>query len=322
VLLCVLAALPNVRTSALITGICLAIEMLGVFALIGTGLWHPARNLLEVLRHPVVADGSGHMVAASLGALALAGVGAAYATVGGNQAITFGEELHDPRRNMGRVILMAAAIGSLATALPVVCVVLGAHDLPRVLQSSAPFSAYFTSQVGPLASRIMSGCVALAILNSMIASNMFYARMAYGIGRDQVLTRRMSSWLATLHAGSGVPRNACLVIGVATAMCCIFSTHALVIFAAGLTTFALGLVSCAVFAGRLRGLTGQRGHWRSPLFPLAPLMGIGLTLVFLVAALQDAEVGRPSLLLLTACLAVALLWYGLVLKRRGWTPRL
>jgi len=318
----ILLALPKVRTSAVITGIFLAIEMLGVVALIATGLWHPTRDIAAVLREPMMSDGSGNLVQVSLGALALGAVGAAYATMGGNQAIAFGEEMHEPHQKMGRVILVAASIGALATALPVVCVVLGAHDLPGVLQSSAPFSAYFTAEVGPLASRVMSGCVALAIFNATIASNMFYARITFSLGRDKTLPRRASSWLGTIHSRSGVPRNATIALGVTSAACCVFGTHALVIFGTGLTTFALGLISCAVFAGRLKGLTGQQRHWRSPLFPLAPLVGISLTIAFLVAALQDKDVGRPSVLLLAACIGLGLLWYRFVLKPRGWRPQL
>jgi amino acid transporter len=318
----ILLALPKVRTSAIITGIFLAIEMLGVVALIATGLWHPARDLAEVLRQPLVVDGAGNLVQASIGALALGSISALYATLGGNQAIVFGEELRDPHKKMGRVILLAATIGGLATALPVICVVLGAHDLPMVLKSSAPFSAYFTAKIGPTASRAMSGCVALAIFNSIIATNMFYARIAFSAGRDEILPRRASSWIGTIHAGSGVPHNATLAIGLATAACCSFSTHALVIFGAGLTTFTLGLVSWAVFVGRLKGLTGRRGYWRSPLFPLVPLMGMALTIVFLAAGLQDADVGRPSVLLLAFCVGLALLWYRFAVKPRGWRPRL
>jgi hypothetical protein len=119
-----------------------------------------------------------------------------------------------------------------------------------------------------------------------------------------------------------VPINATIAIGAVSLACCAFSTHALVIFGTGLSIFALGLISCAVFAGRRKGLTGHDRHWRSPLFPLAPLMGLGLTLAFLIAALQDKEVGRPSVLLLAACIGLALLWYRFALKPRGWRPRL
>lgn len=318
----VLLSLLKVRTSALITGMFLAIEMLGVIALIATGLWHPARDLAQVLHDPRVADGAGHLVQVSIGALALGSISATYATMGGNQAICFGEELHEPHRKMGPVVLAAAAVGGLATALPVICVVLSARDLPRVLQSPAPFSTYFTLMLGPTFSRLMSSCVALAIFNAMIASWMFFARMAFSLGRDRILPLRASSWLGTIHARSGVPRNATIALGTAGAACCAFSTHALVVFGAGLATFTLGLVSCAVYAGRRQGLTGRSGRWRSPLFPLVPLMGIGLTILFLLAGLQDAGTGRPSVLLLSACIGIALLWYRFALRPRGWQPRI
>lgn len=168
----------------------------------------------------------------------------------------------------------------------------------------------------------MSGCVALAIFNALIASNMFYARIAFSMGRDGVLPGPASTWLGTIHSKTGVPRNATLAIGVASLACCSLSTHALVTFGTGLSIFALGLISCAVFAGRRKGLTGHHGHWRSPLFPIAPLMGLGLTVAFLVAALQDRDVGRPSVLLLASCIALAMLWYRFALRPRGWLPRL
>jgi amino acid transporter len=318
----VVLALAKVRTGAFITGAFLAIEMLGVLALIVSGLWHPARDLAQALNRPLTPDDAGNLVQVSLGAMALGSIGAAYATTGGNQAIAFGEELHDPHRKMGRVILAAAAIGGLATVLPIVCVVLGANDLSAVLHSPAPFSAYFTAKVGPLASRVMSGCVALAIFNAIVATNMFYARMAFSMGRDGILPGRASAWLATIDARSGVPRNATIAIGVVSATCCAFSAHALVIFGTGLTTFTFLLVSTAILAGRLKGLTGQPGHWRTPLFPLVPVLGLGLTAVFLVAALQDRDVGRPSVLILSACIGLALLWYRFALKPRNWRPRL
>jgi hypothetical protein len=68
--------------------------------------------------------------------MALAGVSAAYATAGGNQAIAFGEELAEPHRHMGRVILLAGLIGAFATAIPVIAVVVGAGDLPSILKSA------------------------------------------------------------------------------------------------------------------------------------------------------------------------------------------
>jgi hypothetical protein len=42
---------------------------------------------------------------------------------------------------------------------------------------------------------------------------------------------------------------------------------------------------------------------------------------FAVANLADATAGRPSLIILGLVMAVAITWYHLVLKKRGWQPR-
>ena len=80
-------ALLAVRTSAIVTGIFLGIEMLAVLVLLGAGLRHPVRGFASVVLHPVALGPGGTLVPLALGAMALAGVSAAYATAGGNQAI-------------------------------------------------------------------------------------------------------------------------------------------------------------------------------------------------------------------------------------------
>jgi hypothetical protein len=77
----------------------------------------------------------------------------------------------------------------------------------------------------------------------------------------------------------------------------------------------------AVLVGWSRRLTGQPGYWRSMLFPLAPIAGLVLAVVFVVADLHDADAGRPSRLILGAMIAAGLLWHRFVLRRRGWAPR-
>ena len=135
-------ALLAVRVSALVTGIFLSVEMLAVIVLTGAGLSHPVRSLRDVLFHPVTLGAGGTLEPVAIGTMALAGISAAYATVGGHQAIAFGEELREPHRRMGGVVVLAGLIGALATAVPVIAVVIGARDLPTILRSSAPFSSF------------------------------------------------------------------------------------------------------------------------------------------------------------------------------------
>ncbi len=321
--LAVAVALLAVRTSAFLTGIFLVIEMLAVFALIGAGLLHPVRSLATVVLHPVAHGAAGTLSPVAVGTMALAGVSAAYATTGGNQAIVFGEELIEPHRRMGRVILLAGLIGAFATALPIIAVVIGAGDLPALLRSPAPFSAFMASIAGPAAGHALSACVILAIFNALIAQLMFSGRLFFSFGRDAIFHPAINAALSAVHGPSGAPRSATWMVGAIGAACCLLSDHVLVVFLSGLTVYSLALVSLAVLVGRSRRLTGQPGYWRSSLYPLAPLLGLLLSIGFGIADLVDADAGRPSLLILGAMIAAGLLWHHFVLRRRagGWAPR-
>ena len=316
-------ALLAVRTSAFVTGIFLAIEGLAVLVLIGAGLWHPVRSLTDVVFHPVTLGAAGALGPVAMGAMALAGVSAAYATSGGNQAIAFGEELADPHRRMGRVILLAGLMGALATATPVIAVVIGADDLPALLRSPAPFSAFFAAVAGTGAGHLLSAAVIVAIFNALIAQIMFVARLFFSLGRDDIFHSTVNALLASVHRASGSPRAATWAVGGISAACCLLDTHLLVVFISGLTVYSLGLVSIAVLVGRRRRLTGQPGYWRSPLFPLAPVLGLLLAIGFGVADLLDADAGRPSLLVLGTLIIAGLLWHHFVLRKRanGWAPQ-
>ena len=319
-----LVALLAVRTSAIVTGLFLAIEMLAVVALIIAGMWHPARSLVTVIAHPLALNAAGTLSPATLGALALGGVGAAWATAGGNQAIAFGEELADPHRRMGGVILTAGLIGAFATAVPVIAVVLGTRDLVATFSNPAPFSAFIASTLGSAAGHALSAGVALAVFNALIAQIMFTARLFFSLGRDEIFHARLNRILARVHGASGVPRAATLLVGLLAAACCLLNSHLLVVFTSAQVVYSLGLASFAVLVGRAQGSTGKPGYWRSPLYPLAPICGLCLFVVFAVADLLDPEDGRPSILILGSVLLLALAWYHLALKRRagGWAPKL
>ena len=316
------AALLAVRTGAILTGVFLALELLAVVALVVAGVWHhPAGNFISMLVHPRIPDAHGHWMPAAAAAMAMGAVNAGFATEGGNQAIAFGEELVDPHRNMGRVILCAALVGGTTIALPVVAVAWSCSGHPDIFRSAAPFSAFVTSLAGPIAGKALSATVTLAVFNALIAQLLFSARLFFSFARDGIFPGQVNAALARVHPASGAPRVAAIVVAVGSGLCCFTSSHVLLVFISGLVVYGLALVSIAVLVGRRRGRTGGQGFWRSPCYPLAPFLGLALALAFAVADWNDPDAGRPSLLLLGALLVAALGWYLFVLRRRGWAPR-
>lgn len=320
-------ALLAVRTSALITGLFLAVELAVVVTLFFCGFGQPGHGLDILGAHPVAlaagAAPGGALVPVTLIALALGAINAVYGTVGGNQAIGFGEELKDAHRRMGPVIVVACLVGACATALPVIAVVFGARDLPALLKSPAPFTAFVTSVAGRSVGRAVDIGVALAVFNALIASLMNCGRLYYSLGRDEVLSPDINRMLARVHASSGAPRAATWVVGGLTAVCCLVDSHLVLVFISSGIVYSFGMVCAAVLLGRSRGLTARPGYWRAPLFPLGPILGLTMVAGFAVANLADADAGRPSLLILGAILIAAGIWYRFRLKTRpgGWTPR-
>jgi amino acid transporter len=320
--LATLVALLAVRTSAVVTGVFLALEMTAVVVMIAAGLWHPAIG--HHVLHPVVSGAGGRLVPVSLAALGLGAVSAGYATSGGNQALGFGEELADPHRRMGRVVMWAALIGAFSTALPVIVVAMGARDLNTVLASSAPFATFANLIGGPWAGRALSAIVVLAVFNALIAQIMFVARLFFSLGRDNIFHPVLNRLLVSVDDKSGAPRGATLFVAAVTGLCCLIASHTLVVFMAASIAPLLALVSFTVLVGRRKGLTGGAGYWRSPLFPIAPILGLVISVVFLTADLLDPQDGRPGVLIIIVLMGLGAAWYAFVLRRRpgGWAPRL
>ena len=319
-------ALLGVRTGALVTGVFLAIELAAVAVLIGVGVIHPARGVATLTAQPfavIGGPGGPHWGPVTAGAMALGAISAIYATVGGNQALAFGEELKEPHRRMGPVVIAACMIGAFATAIPVIMVILSARDLPAVLASPAPFATFLASALGPWAGPALSAGVALAIFNALIASIMAQGRLYFSLGRDRLFGRGLNGLLARVTP-AGVPRIATLVTTAFSLACAFVDSHTLLVFMSGLLVYGWSLVCLAVLIGRRKGLTGASGYWRAPLYPLFPVLGLVMAAVFTVSDFMDADAGRPSLLLLGLVVAAAVAWYGLILKRRpgGWTPSL
>ena len=315
-------ALLSVRRGAWITGLFLAVETVAVVVLIVVGAGRPARGFEATVLHPMAPDAAGHLVPVALGVMALGAISAVYATVGGNQAIYFGEELAEPHKRMGRVIVMACLIGAAATALPVIFVALSAPDLAALLRSPAPFAQFLSSALGGWAGPALSAGVALAIFNANIVAIMGSARLYFSLGRDGLFPGPVNRLLSGVDAHSGTPRAATLVVGAFAAGCCFVPAHALLVFMSGLLVYGWSLVCFAVLIGRMKGLTGADGYWRSPLFPLAPMAGLAMAAAFTIADLLDADAGRPSLLLLGLVVVAAFVWHRFGLRRRGWTPQL
>jgi len=311
----------HLRANAWITGLFLLVELGALSLLAGLGWLHPHRALASVLLHPTMLGAAGALQPASWAMIGTATAGAVYAFNGYGAAVYFGEEMFEARTRMAWVVFMSLAIAAVAELGPITGFLVGAGDLRAILATPSPFSAFVLAAGGPWLNKAVSLGVAFAIVNAMIAIALINARQLYAAARDGVWPAAWNRVLGAVHPRFGSPWIAALVMGAATAACCLLDLHLLVMLTANGLVLVYAGVSVAVVAGRLTGRT-DRGDYRMPLFPLAPAVALIALAAVVWADMADPEVGRPSLLANLAVMTLFGVYYGVYLRRRGgWALR-
>src|SRR5262249_20339029 len=174
---------------------------------------------------------------------------------------------------------------------------------------------------GPVVEKVVSLGVSFAIVNAMIAIGLINARQLYCSARDGVWPGALNRWIAAVHPRFHSPWIATLVMGVATAGCCLMKKDLLVMLTGyGLVVIYAG-VALAALAGRRNGTTAV-GDYRMPLFPLWPIVTLTGAAAVVWAAVLDPVNGQPSLIANVAVMLLFAAYWALYLRRRGgWTLR-
>lgn len=303
----------NIRASAAVTGAFLLVELVALAVVTVLGAAHPARPLSELFLHPVTASGGGGLAAVGLGGLAAGVVVGLFAYDGYGSAIYLAEEVADVRRKLVRAVFWALALTAVTELAALAAVLVGAPDIAGLVGAGDSMIADFTSRAGgPMLGRLISGGVALAILNAVIALVLMTGRQVYATARDGVWPGGAGRLLSAVHPRFGSPWAATLVSGaVAMALCLVPMKLLLTLSGSGITLIYAGLSLACLLHGRGRK---ARPGWRLPLWPWPPLLALVLLLVFAASSLGEVW---PSFAASVGCAGVAALYYVLVLKRRG-----
>ena len=299
-----MAAVLHIRLNAWITGAFLLVELAALAAIMWLGLTEPVRN-------PFAAAAGADPVG-----IGLATTAAIFALNGYGLAVYFGEEMHEAATTVSRVVLAAAGLTIAVELLPLIAVLAGAPDLPALFAASDPFGEFARARGGAFVADLLAVAVALAIVNAAIAGILAYARFFYATGRDAIWGRVLDPWVTRVHPRLGSPWVATLAVGAVSCAACLLPLRLLLVLSgSGIAVTYLG-IALAALVGRRTGSTAH-APYRMPWFPVAPLVAIGaLTLVFWASWL-DAEVGRPGLIATALQIVAAVLYYAVVLRRRG-----
>jgi amino acid transporter len=311
-----LISILNLRTNAWITGAFLAVELTAILVFTGVSLTHPVRSLGEVLLHPVMVGPNG-ITPTPFVEIALGVVGGAWACAGANWAMFFGEELHDAPRRIGGVIVMAGVIASILIGIPVILFATSAGHLQSVLSAESPFAAFLALNAGSRLGAVVSFGIATAIFNALVVSTIASSRSYYANGRDGIFPARVNWALTRVGARFFSPWIATLILGALGAFFCLLGERMNLLLLSG-EVFSGALVALGVFIGRQKGRTGQVGY-RTPWFPLVPVFGLVVAVGLVAACYADKDAGRPSMMILLGVIAIASVYYQLVLRPRGWS---
>jgi amino acid transporter len=318
VLACGLAVL-RVRVGALITGAFLTIEAVALVVLVVISLQHPGRGLGQALMHPMTLD-HGLLKPLTAAGLALAAVSSVAACGGASWAMYFGEELRDAPRRIGPLIGWIGLFAALTIAIPLLLVVLSANDLKAVLSADAPVAAYMTKTVGPVLTAVISSGLVIAFFNCIVATVMSFGRLFYATGRDGIWPSPVNKVLGKVDARTQSPLSATVVVSLLSLALMVLGEQALLVLVANESTFEFLMMGVALLVGRWTGRTGV--HFRTPLHPLVPIIGIATAGAMIVAEWLDPAAGRPSLLLVCGLFIASWAYYRFRMSHpsHSWSP--
>ena len=224
--------------------------------------------------------------------------------------------MHEAKRGIARAIIVALVLTLLLEVLPVLAGLVGAPNLYAFLAADDPFGMLVAARGGDALAGWVGVGVVIAIVNAVIAWVLACARFFYGTARDGAWGRPLDRWLTTIHPRFGSPWIGTVLIGAVGVACCFLSIELLLILSGTGLLAIYGGIAVAAMVGRRTGATAH-AQYRTPLYPLAPV----LTLVALAgvawATWIDLEEGRPAMMMTAVQIVLSIGYYWFVLRRRG-----
>jgi amino acid transporter len=304
------AALLAIRFNAVLTAFFLALELLVVIALALAGLTH-LQQPFSIMTSPVMTDGKGGITAATLSAVVLAIAVAMFSVNGYDSAINFSEETQGEAKQVGRAVVLAAAIGIAFELIAYLLVVFAVPNLKAFVNSGTPVLDVAKSSFGTGFYNIVAIGAILAILNASLAITLQFARIVWAAGRDRAWPDIISEWIGKVEPNRGAPWVATLIVGaLATILCLQGQLVAVVTFTAVLLVTLYALICISALVSRFTQKDLPR-PWKMPLWPAPPIIG----LVGCLVALSQQKIA--DLLTVGVLFAAGLIYYFLFIQPRG-----
>ncbi len=303
-------AMLSISDNAWVTKVVVTLELILLGGLVILGV-SSVRQPVSTLFDPVAVSQSGTTTAIGFALILSAVTTGLFSYNGYDVAITFSEETEGEAQQIGRGVMIAAAISIAFQLLPLAAVILAAPDLGEFLGAEAPFTYVVESVIGPTGNVIVTIGILIAIFAAVQAIILAFARFLYATGRDMAWPAGASRSLTKISNRFSSPWVAALVVGGLTAVLTYFSGVVLAVtFTGVLIAVNYGLIAISALVSRIRHPNLAR-PWSMPLWPLPPavaLIGVGIAL---------SQQKAVDLLIVAGIIAVGVIYYVLFLRPRS-----
>lgn len=315
--LAALVAMVKVNTSAFVTGLFLAVEIFALVLISILGFLHMERPFSSLFTSPMFLDTATNSLSRVPGGIIMAATAIAlFAYNGYGAAAGFGEETHDPKRNIVKVVLWALFIIVVFEIVPLTAVLLSAPDLKDLLVAPQKIEYFLEARAGHTGTIITSLVIALAIFNAVIAIIMQTARYLFSSGRDKTwVSNSLNSGLATISKRFGSPWISTAVVALLSGAASFIDINYLLVATSATLVVIYALLCIAVIVGRNNKSTSI-GIYRMPFFPLPAIIALLFLCYITYETAQDAAIGMPSLIAAALLVFIYAVYYFIFLYRR------
>jgi urea carboxylase system permease len=197
----------GVHVMALINGVGVTCELIGVVLLLALLFGHVERGPAVVTQTAGVSGNSPYLYAFLASTLM-----AAYVMYGFDSAAELSEETTQPRRVVPSAILRALLVSFVGGGLMILAALMAAPSLTDGQLSTAGLAYVITSRLDTWLGRALLAVVAIAIVSACLAIQNSASRVMFSMARDGRLPG--AHWLAKVHPNTGTPILTGIAVGV------------------------------------------------------------------------------------------------------------
>jgi amino acid transporter len=307
----------GIKTNAWVTGVFLVLEMGALVVLTLVGFIHVSQPI-STLWTATTSGSHGVLIGASAGLIVSYTATALFAFNGYGAAVYYAEETKNARSTIGRAILWSLVISVAAELIPLIAVLLGSHNLAKLIASASPMNQFLLDRAGSVVNTLVSLGIAIAIINAVLAIVLQIGRLLFSSARDGSWPQVLNRPLASVHHRLRTPIVATIVVGVIAALCLwLVPFNALLVATSAGIVITYGLVGVAAFVGRINHTT-DAAEYRMKLWPVAPILMVLATAVILVMNIISSWV---PVAVAVGLFLVGVLYYAIYLRGRPdrWT---